>query len=237
MTDLNEFRAALRAPDPDQRSLDIAQIMTKGARVRRRRRLAVGATSGLAVVALLVGGSQIAELGVPRSDGPGISIGAPGPVRPEIDGQLGEVIDTGIPAVKGTWVLYGNKVEGMSDTSFGVTLGRRLTTGALTAEVMSNEAEGSDRAPGFHAVSGPMGLDAGTTPMFGYYVGAPALITGTVGRRRITATLAVWSEDQSVVVFWFDPKDVPSNGKIKNLAAYDGTGNELPVGNASIGVG
>jgi hypothetical protein len=239
MTDLNEFRAALRAPDPEQRSLDIAQIMTKGARVRRRRRFAVGATSGLAVVALLVGGSQVAGLTARWPGVPGISIGAAGPVRPEIDGQLGEVIDTGIPANGGKWVLYGLTVEdaALPQTAFGVMLGRRLTTGALTKDVMANESEGSDRVPGFHAVSGSMDIDGGTTPLFGYYAGSPALITGIAGGRKVTAEQAVWSEDPNVVVFWFDPADVPKKAKIKDIAAYDGAGNELPAGNNSIGVG
>lgn len=235
MTDLNEFRAALRALDPEQHSLDIGKIMAQGARVRRRRRFAVGAAGALAVVALLAG-AQVAGLRAPSPGGAGISVGAPGPVRPETDGQLGEVITTGIRADDGEWVLYGKKME-PGGTAFGIMLGRRLTTGALTGDVMTNETDGSERAPGFHGVTGSMGLDGGTTPVFGYYVGAPALITGRAGTQRVTASLALWSEDPNVVVFWFDPADMPENARIKDVAAYDGAGNELPAGNAATGVG
>ena len=50
--------------------------------------------------------------------------------------------------------------------------------------VMANETEGSDKAPGFHAVQGSMEIDQGVTPTFGYYAGPAAKITGEVRRAR-----------------------------------------------------
>ncbi|GAB1693246.1 hypothetical protein [Krasilnikovia sp. M28-CT-15] len=156
----------------------------------------------------------------------------PNPLKPK---PLGEVIDGGIAAREGTWVFYGVPVteKALPKVHFGVMAGRRLPGGALTADVMTNEVTGSDRAPGFHAVQAGMGIEAGQSPAFGYYVGPAARITARAGGRTVTAHQARWSEDRSVVVFWFDP----ATPGISRLAAYGSGGRTLPTGNAGVGVG
>jgi hypothetical protein len=103
----------------------------------------------------------------------------------------------------------------------------------LTADVMANEVKGSDRSPGFHAVQGSMQIDAGKSPTFGYFVGPVARITAKAGGKTVAAKHAVWSEDPSVTVFWFDP----AAGTPKDIRAYDKDGNRLPGGAAQVGVG
>jgi hypothetical protein len=266
MTDLNDFRAALRAPDPQLRPLDVEAIMVAGTRVRRRRRLTVGAGSALAVMALLLGGSQVVRITQqPAVTTPGAAAetsqkptatappdraieepqrppakppGTPGagvspPARNAVGEWWGNVVRTGIRGSDGEWVMFARQVEGKGagQVTLGVTMGQRLESGEVVDVSGSNETEGSDRAPGFHAVSGPTNLDGEDVPAFGYYVGSPARITARVSGRSVTARSAVWSEDPSVVFFWFDMKTVGPRSDPDRLRAYDDTGKELPAGN------
>jgi hypothetical protein len=158
---------------------------------------------------------------------------APAPIdEPPVRAPLGEVVDTGLRAGDARYVLYAVPVDlkELPRTTFGVMLGRRLPDGTLTADVTSNEVEGPDRAPGFHAVQGPT---AEGMPTFGYYAGPAARITARAGGRTVTAQRAVWSDDPRVVLFWFPPADRPLTG----LTAYDRAGRELPAGNNGVGVG
>jgi hypothetical protein len=154
---------------------------------------------------------------------------------PSAANPLGDVISTGITAKTGEWVFYAQAIKEkvLPKTHFGIMAGRRLPSGDLTADVMANESQGSDRAPGFHAVQGSMELDAGKSPTFGYYVGPASKITAQAGGHTVTAKHAVWSEDPSVVVFWF----APSVSGIGKLAAFDKAGKKLTTGNSGIGVG
>ena len=237
MTDLNDFRAVLRKADPDQRPLDIEQIMIKGARVRRRHRLAVGTTSGLAVVALLIGGSQVARLTSPTSTptAPSVQFGAPGLPEGPDDGRLGEVVPTGLTLPSGgEWVLSMKRIDSpaLPDTSFGITLGVRQADGTIVYGTTANENVGSDRSAGFHAITGAMNVDGEDIPPFGYYVGAAAKITAKVKGRTVRAGQAAWSEDPSVVLFWFPPKS-----QLSSLAAFDREDGLLPAGKAKVTVG
>lgn len=149
--------------------------------------------------------------------------------------RLGDIIETGIAAKAGAWVFYAMPVndKAIPKTHFGIMAGRSLPGGELTADVMANEAAGSDHAPGFHAVQGSMNLDAGRTPTFGYYDGPATKITAKVNGKTVTAKQATWSEDSSVVVFWF----APAVSGVGHLAAYDKAGKKLTTGNSGIGVG
>jgi hypothetical protein len=237
MTDLDDLKDAMESP-PDfaPRSLDLGPVMAAGGRLRRRRRLATGAAGGVAVLALLVGGAQLVQ----RTDRP-VPSGAAAPqvaAQPSAQpkgGALGDVISTGMAAKTGKWVFYAQAVDekALPETHFGIMAGRRLPSGELTADVMANEAKGSDRSPGFHAVQGSMQIDAGKSPTFGYYVGPVARITAKAGGKTVAAKHAVWSEDPSVTVFWFDP----AAGTPKDIRAYDKDGNRLPGGAAQVGVG
>ena len=252
MTDLNDFRAALRAPDPQLRPLDVEAIMVAGTRVRRRRRLTVGAGSALAVMALLLGGSQVVRITQqpavttpgaaaetsqkPTATAPPRNPAVSPPARNAVGEWWGNVVRTGIRGSDGEWVMFARQVEGKGagQVTLGVTMGQRLESGEVVDVSGSNETEGSDRAPGFHAVSGPTNLDGEDVPAFGYYVGSPARITARVSGRSVTARSAVWSEDPSVVFFWFDMKTVGPRSDPDRLRAYDDTGKELPAGNNRI---
>jgi hypothetical protein len=78
-----------------------------------------------------------------------------------------------------------------------------------------------------------MDVDGVDFPFFGYYVGpARKIVSG-----KVTAQQQAWSEDPSVIVFWFDPADAPQGFTAKALTAYDKGGDKLPVGNRKPGVG
>jgi hypothetical protein len=149
---------------------------------------------------------------------------------------LGDVI----PAGFGDWVFYAEAIDSPA-VKFGIMAGRRTAAG-LQPEVMANEpTEGgtSATAPGFHAVSAGMtvGEDDHRTPAFGYYAGPAKKITAKHDGRTVTARQATWSEDRSIVVFWFDPAKVGDGFSPTGLAAFDADGKKLPTGNAEPGVG
>jgi hypothetical protein len=213
---------------------------------RTRWLYAVGAP--VACAAVVIAGTVAANAAMsprpaaaPAAD---LQFGAPAPAKsapassapdPSAAKPLGDVISTGIAAKTGKWVFFAQAIDekALPQTHFGIMAGHRLPSGELAADVMANEVKGSDRAPGFHAVQGGMQIDAGKSPTFGYYVGSATKITAQAGGHTVTAKHAVWSEDPSVVVFWFDPA-VSGIGK---LAAYDKAGKKLTTGNAGIGVG
>jgi hypothetical protein len=70
--------------------------------------------------------------------------------------------------------------------------------------------------------------------VFGYYVGPATRITATVDGRRIQAGQARWSQESQIVIFWFDPADVPDGTAPTNLAAYNAAGSRLPAGDTKI---
>jgi hypothetical protein len=143
---------------------------------------------------------------------------------------LGKVVKTGI----GKWVLYGVAIheKSLPKISFGVMAGTQSADGKLNGQVETNETTGSAKSAGFHGVEGSMGLDAGKSPTFGYYVGPVTKITGVVGGKTVTAGEAAWSEDSSVHFFWF-----AGSGSVGKLAAFDKAGHRLPTGHSSVSVG
>lgn len=220
MTELEDLRAALREPpDYAPRPLDLGAVMTTGGRIRRRRRLATGAAGGLAVLALLVGGNAVLQ----RPD--------PGPGPAAVQPAAGRtVVRTGIKDGTGEWVLVEKPVvlDTNPEVTFGIMLGRSIDGGEPVGGVMSNEVEGSDSAPGFHAVQGRMDVDGHTNPTFGYYAGPAAKITATVD--GVTVTLDQAPLRDGIQVFWV-------MGDVSGLAAYDADGKKLPEGNNTPGVG
>ena len=110
---------------------------------------------------------------------------------------------------------------------------RWLLVCGTTRRLHRRRVDGSDRAPGFHAVSGAMNVEGDDIPAFGYYAGPATKITAGGVRAR----QAVWSEDPGVVVFWFHPADVPENFTASNPAAFDRAGRKLPTGHSEVGVG
>jgi len=259
MTNLDDLKDAMAAP-PDfvPRQIDLGTVMAAGGRVRRRRRLAVSTASGLAVVALLVGGAQFAghltagNQGSPAQvanqgeDGQPASNGAastpPTNTRPTtapptdgsptgVDTVLGDVVHTGING----WLVYASPIDNASlpNTHFAVNLGLAEPDGTPTSVVATNENEGSDRSAGFHATEAAMNVNGEVTLAFGYYVGPAERITATAGGETVTAKHATWSEDPSVVMFWFDL----GTGDLSGLTAYGSDGEKLEPGKNEVGVG
>ncbi|MEU7904342.1 hypothetical protein [Actinoplanes sp. NPDC049118] len=241
MNDLDDLREAMNTPDFQPRPLDLGAVMAAGGRLRRRRRLAVGATSGLAVLALLFGGAQLARPDGARpagtgSSGTGVQVT---PVEPRQDGAFGDVVDTGMRTNGVPRLLWVTELEdpALPDTGIGLVAGRRDADGRLVVDVMSNESAGSDRAPGFHAAQAAMTIGSGPVPAFGYFVGDAARITTTADGRKVTARQATWSEDPSIVLFWFTLDQVGTGSRLGRISAYDKDGRRLPAGNAGFGVG
>jgi hypothetical protein len=238
VTNLDDLKDAMHSPpDFEPRPLDLDGVMAAGGRLRRRRRLAVGSASALTVVALLVGGSQLLN----RDAAPSTPAAAPGVVaKPSQPGVLGEVIDTGLLANGAEQVIYGVPVKDgpkRPDVDFGFMAGRRLPDGSLKGDVMVNETDTSARAPGFRGPEGPMQVEDITVPAFGYYVGPATRITVIADGREVTAQQAPWSEDPSVIVFWFDPAQAAPDKELLDLTAYDKDGKKLPAGNNHFAVG
>jgi hypothetical protein len=103
--------------------------------------------------------------------------------------------------------------------------------------VLVNETKGPDRAPGFHSGEGPMTVEGEQAPAFGYYVGPARRITVKANGKTVTAKQATWSDDPSVVVFWFDTARVKHGAALTGATAYDKAGKKLARGSAGFGVG
>jgi hypothetical protein len=116
-----------------------------------------------------------------------------------------------------------------------VCLGLPGPGGAPVTVVMTNATAGADRTPGFHAAEAAMQVDGKTTLTFGYYAGPAEVIVARTGQRsqKVTAHQAIWSEDPTVVFFWFDA----GSGTVTDLEALDKNGRTLPRGDNQIGVG
>jgi hypothetical protein len=248
MNDLDAFRATLQTPGvTDDKAIDIGQIMKQGGRLRRRRRLATGGIGVATALVLVVGGVQVSRSFGPPSPNPGAPFAAapstppsgPAAIDPSPgDGTrtpLGAVVRTGMSGVGGEIVLYMVRVEEaqLPEIPFGLMVGIREATGEADGKIISNETEGSATAEGFHAVQGAMNVDSQDFPLFGYYVGPAKKIKSG----KLVAKQKPWSEDPSVIIFWFDPSDTPPNFEGKSLTAYDAKGEKLPTGNRSVGVG
>ncbi|HEV2372378.1 MAG TPA: hypothetical protein VGS19_09420 [Streptosporangiaceae bacterium] len=157
---------------------------------------------------------------------------APSPWRSATVHPYGAVISTGVRNSAGELVFYGVKVHlhELPGTTFGVTGGYRKG-GNLTSDVETNETNGSDLSPGFHAVESALGVNGQSIPEFGYYVGPAAKIIGVAAGKTLQAAQAHWSIDRQVVIFWF-PLGLRTD--VTKLAAYNAAGHRLPTGDNSI---
>jgi hypothetical protein len=193
-----------------------------------RKRLVIAGTVVAACGALAMSGVLTSANAAPAAPTAPVALAA-APVSPPTREAapehevLGEVIPSGL----GDLVFYGVKLQEprLPKTTFGIMAGTR----AGKDLVIANETSGSDKAPGFHAVTGGLNADGHDVPTFGYYVGPAAKITSSAG----VAHQARWSADPNVVVFWFD-LGAPDPARLK---AYDAAGNKLPGGNTDVGHG
>ncbi|UUV28394.1 hypothetical protein NQK81_26725 [Amycolatopsis roodepoortensis] len=246
MTDLETLRSALREPPAGGfAEPDLDAIMTKGRRIRRRRRLAAGGggiAAAVVTVLVIVGAVALKEPAQrplpPAASAPVTSSPVPpqpAPASPTItaapaDQPFGEAIPLGVKGEGGReLVLYAFAIEEprMPDVRFGLQVAYRSQSGEYDALLASNEFKGSDRSFGFHAVDGGDVIRGTFVPVFGYFAGPAARITSTVRGKPVEAKAIPWSEDPSVVIFWFDGAQVESAGVLTPLVAYDAKGQRL----------
>jgi hypothetical protein len=251
MNDLATLKRAMDAPpDYAPAELDLSAIVAAGSRIQRRRRIIAGSVSAAAVAAILIGGTQlfpVRDTPHPTAAGPVAAGPAAAPsITPSVapashpadqDVPYGAVIDTGLTAKGGVWVLYAVRISEIPGTPFGIMLGIRQADGRITPSVEINETEGSAVAPGFHQGEGAQNVNGQDTPAFGYYVGQPHRIVAKVHGKQISARFRSWSKNPAVTVFWFRPADAAPNAAITGLAAYDRQGKKLAAGNPTFGLG
>ena len=241
MTQLEELKDAMHSPpDFTPAPLDLAQVMTVGGRLRRRRRYVAGGASALTVTALLIGGSQLAGLGGPAGGLPAAGRSAPMPstVNSSAPGVLGTVVETGQEAGGRQWILYVETTAPDDlDTTLTLVLGRTktLTIDDFRVEIVSSDPGAGRMKPGFHAVEAGRLLDGRTTPTYGYYVGDATRITArdaTTGR-TVEAHRTAWhgfAPSDQMQIFWFDFAQGQPPAKLTDLTAYDKDGTRLSSG-------
>ncbi|GAA5162943.1 MULTISPECIES: hypothetical protein [Amycolatopsis] len=228
MTGIDDLRAALREqPEDAYAPPDLPRILAEGRRLRRRRQLLqCGAVVAVvAVVALVLGLTAQLRGGSPQAPVAAQPTAAEREERP----PLGRVVGTGLSDSVGEVVLYmvAIDVPELPEVHFGLMAGHRTPGGVLTADLLANETAGAALKPGFRVLDGGSEQEP-RLPVFGYYVGPASRITTTVGARTVQARQALWSQDPSVVIFWFPPADVPSDTVLTPPRAYDATGAQLP---------
>lgn len=250
MRNLDELCTALHAPPSEEFTpIDLDQIMAAGGRLRRRRRLlACGAAAAtVAVIVLAVAlpwrlraAPPPSLAGAPASSA-SPSVARSGPASsedPSSPQPWGEVVATGTDAACGEQVVWMQRVSlrQLPGVRFGLMAGCRSAAGGLRSLVATNETDGRDDAPGFHAVQAQteIGDDRVVVAQFGYYAGAAAKITAVQAGRPIVAHQAAWSVDPNIVIFWFDRF---TGEEPTGLAAFDAAGAALPAGNATVGHG
>ena len=235
MKDLGTLRRALQAPAPDPGRLHLGEIMARGRRLRRRRRaLAAGGFACLAAV-LATAGIAVGHLGRTEHPMPQFPLSAGHSPGRNPNAPYGAVIHTGIKSQTGELVFFMVRVhvKELPGTTFGIMGGYRTAAGHLAGAVETNETSGPDTSPGFHAVEAPInGL-----PEFGYYAGPAAKITGTVGGQKVRASVARWSVNRKIVIFWFSTRDNLGGQDVTGLAAVSAHGRKLPAGHNGVGHG
>lgn len=241
MTDIETLRSALRdTPAEEFAAPDIGAIMTKGKRIRRRRRLATGAggVAAAAVTVLVIAGAvalreparQQAPLPPAASAPASSSSPAPSITSAPVDPPLGEVFPLGVTGEgRREMVIYASAIDepALPKIKFGLHIAYRNADGTYDVLLATNEVNGSDRSYGFHATDGGELIRGTFVPVFGYFAGPAVRITSTVRGKPVEAKTAVWSEDPSVVLFWFDQADVASSDVLTPLIAYDAKGQRL----------
>jgi hypothetical protein len=250
MTQLEELKDAMHSPpDFEPASLDLAQVMTAGGRMRRRRRFAVGGASALTVAALLIGGQQLAGLGGPAGGtqvaGQPAASAPAGPLPPmpstgnsSAPGILGKVVETGRQLGGRQWILYVETTDPDDlDSTLTLVLGltKTRTIDDFSIAIVSSDPGAGRMKPGFHAVEAGRLHNGRTTPTFGYHVGGAARITArdAATGRTVEARLAEWrgfAKADQMQIFWFDFTQGQTPPALTDLTAYDRNGAELRTG-------
>lgn len=220
MNDIDALRTALLSDRTDGMSVDVDRIMALGNGIRRRRRLATGGAALAVTAALLIGITGVTHwasaVRTPQTD----LVISGGEAADPAARPLGAVIDTGYRDPQGPHVLFVTAdTAGQIDLTEGYRSG-----GSIVPEIMGS---GSTVSSGFHAITQLLVHNGHDTLVFGLYNGPAARVTIDVDGRTVPAHVTPWSRDRNIVVFWFDPRDVPITAQILGLHAFDAVGNSI----------
>jgi hypothetical protein len=241
--ELRDRLVDLAEPVPTTSNAVVPAIRSRVARQRRRANvLAVAAVALVAVSGVagwLIHPPGVGHRPAVTAQGPAQASQRPSAAVPPICSRLcpdrsplGTVIPAGKASNTEERVFYAVAVNdpALPGVHFGVMAGRRGPSGEVIGDVLANELRGgSDRSPGFHAVTDAQRVGDRPVPMFGYFVGPAAQIVTRTGTGRVTAHLAAWSEDHRVLIFWFDLADVPPYSSVDGISALDGSGRRIPT--------
>ncbi|MFI5925652.1 hypothetical protein ACIA3K_06660 [Micromonospora sp. NPDC051543] len=249
MSELDRLRDAMRATERADVVLDLVSVMRDGRRLRTRRRFggAAAATlaAGLVAVTTVVVDPSASRDPAPAEPASPAAVASPSvgvaptsnePTLPPANPRgvpdpkpLGQVVDSG--TVHGTdrrvYFFVAVTIPGVPEVTIGLAAGRRAADGTVSTDILVNDVEGADRSPGFHQIGYDESESASPVPTFGYFVGPATRIIGTVDGRQVEATVARWSLDKQVVIFWFDPTTLPPGKRLDAIAARDGAGRQL----------
>jgi hypothetical protein len=153
--------------------------------------------------------------------------------------KLGKMIHTGLDATPvSEWVIKAtmttvvdSKNKKVKVLGFGIY--ERANNGHLDLyDVISDMQPGTALKAGFHAPEHPYTYDGDpdapmVQPGYGYFVGKPAKITGTVDGKQVKATMKKWSANSKVTVFWFDNTKVTGDNYLSSVSAYNSAGKRI----------
>jgi hypothetical protein len=105
-------------------------------------------------------------------------------------------------------------------------VGHRTASGELIPGTSNNDFTATDR-PGFHYIMGGDASRGVFVPAFGYYVGPAARIEARVQGTTVQARVVPWSQNPSIVAFWFPQEVVPNANVLGVPNAFDAQGNLL----------
>ncbi|WP_422739876.1 hypothetical protein ACN263_12015 [Micromonospora sp. WMMD729] len=252
MSELDRLRDAMRATERPDAVIDLARVMREGRRLRTRRRVTGAAAATLAaglvaVTAVTVDPSGSRDPAPAEPASPVTVASTPAGVTPTAATSdeptpppskargvpdpkpMGQVIDSGIGygADRRVYYVVAVTVPEAPKVTIGLAAGRRAGDGTVRTDILVNDVDGADRSPGFHQIGYDESESANPVPTFGYFVGSAARITGTVDGRQVDATLARWSLDKQVVIFWFDPDTLAPGKRLDGIVAHDRAGRRL----------
>ena len=258
---MNELKDELRdlmdsPPGFEPVQLDMGYVIAAGGRLRRRRRIAVAAVSGVSVATLLVGGGQLMNVAggdtgiAPGSSGASASpmpsdgmpsgsmpSGVPSAINSSAPGILGYIVETGQRLDDWRWIIYVETVDpDHLNQNVMLVLGRTKTgyINDFTRDIVAMDSGQSRLSPGFHAVRQATVVNSRTTPTFGYYAGSPTRITARDSRtgKTVEAHLTSWTgfdPREKAQIFWFDFAQGQTPAALTGLTAYDKDGHKLPA--------
>ena len=160
-----------------------------------------------------------------------------GPSLLDPGNEYGSVIYTGIRSHASELVFYVVHIHKrqLPHTTFGIMGGYVNAVGRLAdGGVSTSEFSGSDVAPGFHAVEGALNGPARVRLL---RRGPATKITGHYLGQTIQASLAHWSVNHRVVIFWFRPHGQGSVADVTGLRAVSAGGRPPPRNSSGVGHG